>query len=38
VGHRRAMRKRNTFRRSISWERQNTKKGVRNNERTNHVP
>ena len=27
-----------THGRSISWERQNTKKGVRSNERTKHVP
>ena len=38
VGGRRDVRKRRAHGRSISWERQNTKKGVRNNERTNYVP
>ena len=38
VDHRRAAGKMNTRGPSISWERQNTKKGVRNYERTNHVP
>ncbi len=38
VGHRRAMSNDRERRRSISRERQNTKKGESNNERTNHVP
>ena len=38
AGGRRAVKKKRGRRRSISWERQNSKKGVRNDERTNHVP
>ncbi|MFC1834469.1 hypothetical protein ACFL2Q_07010 [Thermodesulfobacteriota bacterium] len=37
VDPQRAVKRKRGRRRSISWERQNTKKGVRNNERTKHV-